>query len=64
MPVGMVSASLASVTSVSDTSKAEAGPCALGEWEAFDEVDGARAGWLATVKGRGVAEVVEALGER
>ena len=43
--------------------KTEVGTCELGDCEAFDEVDGARAGWMTTVRGRGVAGVVEALGE-
>ena len=43
--------------------KAEVGTCRLGDWEAFAEVGGARAGWMTTVRGRGVAGVVEALGE-
>ena len=44
--------------------KAEVGNCRLGDWEAFAEVGGARAGWMTTVRGRGVAKVAAALGER
>ena len=43
--------------------KAEVGTCRLGDWEAFAEVDGARAGWMTTVRGKGVADVVSRLGE-
>ena len=43
--------------------KAEVGTCRLGDWEAFAEVDGARAGWMTTVRGRGVADVVSRLEE-
>ena len=41
--------------------KAEVGTCRLGHWEAVAEVDGARAGWMTTVKGKGVAKVAAAL---
>ena len=43
--------------------KAEVGTCQLGDWEPFAEIDGVRAGWMSTVRGRGVARVVSQLGE-
>lgn len=43
--------------------EAVVGTCRLGAWEPFDEVDGTRAGWATTVRGRRVAEVVSWLGE-
>ena len=44
--------------------KADVGTCQLGHWEAFAEVDGTAAGWMTTVKCRGVAKVAAALGGR
>ena len=43
--------------------KAEVGSCRFGDWESFKEVGGVKAGWMATVRGKGVAKVAASLGE-
>jgi len=40
---------------------AEVGPCALGDWEPYAELDGSQAGWMTSVLGEGVASKAKAL---